>query len=105
MGRLALHTDADLYPYFHTRGALNYAKVSDRELDSALEAFREAPTRADRIAAKQRVATRLAELHATTVLHAPARVLLASRRVSGVEWADDLPRLDRLVLAPPSGAW
>lgn len=99
MATIALHSDADLYPYFHTRGSLNYAKVSDRELDSALEAYRDAPTRADRIAAKQRVAQRLAQLHATTVLHAPARVLLASRRVSGLEWADDLPRLDRLALA------
>jgi ABC-type transport system substrate-binding protein len=104
---LATRSQADLYPYFHSRGVQNLSGISDAALDEALVAFREAQTVEARRAAQERVSDRIAALAAVAMLRAPARVLLASRRVRGVEWVDDLPRLDRLELAPrgATGVW
>lgn len=101
--RLAGASDMDLAPWFHTRGAHNLSGVADSELDRALETYRHALTRAERDAAKRSVAARLAALHPVSVLHAPVAVLLASRALTGLEFVDDLPRLDSLGLgaAPP----
>jgi hypothetical protein len=48
------------------------------------------------------VATRLAELRPVSVVHAPTRIMLTSRRVTGLSFVDDLPRLDRIELGPES---
>jgi hypothetical protein len=76
-------------------------------LDGALEEFRAAPDREARHAAELRIAERMAQLRVATVLFAPAPVLLASRRLEGIEWLDDLPRLDALWLRPVAeeGEW
>ncbi len=99
--RLSTRSDADLYPWFHSRGELNFAGVSDRDLDEALNAFRSADSPDARHAAQLAVSDRLAVLRVATVLRAPAPVMLVSRRVQGLAFEDDLPRLDRLSLAPP----
>lgn len=99
------HSDEDLYQLFHSRGAMNLAGVADAELDRALSDYRGAPDRRARDAAKQRVAARLAQLRVVSILHAPAQVLMASRRLSGIEFVDDLPRLDRLVLSASDIDW
>ncbi len=99
------HSDEDLYHLFHSRGATNIARVDDAELDSALADYRGAPDRAARDAAKQRVAKRLAELRVVSLLYAPTHVTLASRRIVGLEFVDDLPRLDRLGLSPGDIDW
>ncbi len=101
--RLAGASDMDLSPWFHSRGAHNLSGVADAELDAALEDYRQAGTRSSRDAAKRAVAARLAALHPVSVLHAPVAVLLASRALLGLEFVDDLPRLDTLGLgvAPP----
>lgn len=98
-------SDDDLYPLFHSRGATNLAMVDDDELDTALSDYRAAPDRAAREAAKQRIAARIAELRVVSILHAPADVLLASRRLGTLEFVDDLPRLDRLRLDPDAIDW
>jgi ABC-type oligopeptide transport system substrate-binding subunit len=100
MVRVATHSDADLYDLFHSRGEINISGVADGELDAALEAYRNAAGPAERRAAKERAAARLGAIRAFSVLHAPSQVMLISRRVEGVEFDDDLPRLDRLSLRP-----
>ena len=93
----------DLYPYFHRRGVLNLTGVADDELDAALEAYRAAGDLEARREARTRVAARLAAIRPVSVLHAPTRIMLVSRRVVGLEFVDDLPRLDTLALVaePP----
>lgn len=100
LGRLASHQDADLYDYFHSRGTQNVSGVSDAALDEALVDYRMAEDAEGRRRAKADIAARLWATRAVAVLHAPAPVLVASRRVRGLEFSDDLPRLDRLSLAP-----
>jgi ABC-type transport system substrate-binding protein len=99
------HSDEDLHYLFHSRAAINFSGVADEELDRALNDYRGAPDRAARDAAKQRIAERLAALRVVSVLYAPTRVLLASRRLTGIEFVDDLPRLDRLALIPGNIEW
>lgn len=103
LARLAGASDMDLSPWFHSRGLHNLSGIADAELDAALDAYRHALTRDERDAAKRAVAARLAALHPVSVLHAPVAVLLASRALTGLEFIDDLPRLDSLGLgaAPP----
>jgi len=96
--RLGQPTYADLFPIFHSMGSFNVAGVSDATLDAALEAYRKAATRADRDAAKAKIAAEIERLGAIMVLHAQSAVMLASRRVTGLVFSDDLPRLDRLGL-------
>lgn len=98
--RLAERSDADLYPYFHSRGDLNISGVTDVALDEALEAYRAAATPDARDQAKRSVADRLAELRVASVVRAPTQVMMVSKRVRDLEFADDLPRLDRVRLAP-----
>jgi ABC-type transport system substrate-binding protein len=99
------HTDEDLYQLFHSRGSSNFSGVADEELDRALTDYRGAPDRSARDAAKQRIAERLAALRVVSILRAPAHVTLASRRLTGVEFVDDIPRLDRLGLIPDDIDW
>ncbi len=98
--RMADRSDADLYPYFHSRGDLNLAGVTDVALDQALEAYRLATDPQTRGEAQAAVQRRLEELRVASVIRAPTQVMLVSRRVRGLEFADDLPRLDQLRLAP-----
>jgi ABC-type transport system substrate-binding protein len=98
--RMAGQQDDDLYPLFHSRGDLNVCGVADHDLDRALEAFRNAGDRSERTEAEQAIAQRLAQLRVATVLYAPAPVMLVSRRVEGLEFVDDMPRLDRISLRP-----
>lgn len=98
--RLADRSDADLYPYFHSRGDLNLTGVTDVTLDGALEAHRAAKTPAEREAALRAAADRIAALRLCSVIRAPTQVMLVSRRVQDLEFVDDLPRLSRLRLAP-----
>jgi len=99
------HADEDLYELFHSRGAMNFAGVADDELDRALADYRGASDRAGRDAAKQRIAARLVGLRVVSMLHAPAAVMLGSRRLTGVEFVDDMPRLDRLGLSAGDIDW
>ena len=99
------HSDEDLFHMFHSRGALNLAGVADGPLDAALEAYRHAVDRPHRDAAKRSIARRLDALHVVSVLHAPTHVTLATRRLDGVTFVDDLPRLDRLVLVDRAIDW
>lgn len=99
------HSDEDLYELFHSRGAINFSGVADEELDRALADYRGAPDRAARDLAKQRVAERLGQLRVVSMLHAPAHVMLATRRLTGIEFVDDLPRLDRLGLLAGDIDW
>lgn len=101
LARIAGGSDTDLAPYFHSRGAHNLTGVHDPGLDAALEAYRRAGDRAARDAAKAAIAEKLAALRPVSVLHAPLQVLLISRAVTGLEFVDDLPRLDRLGLGEP----
>jgi len=106
LARLAGSSDMDLSPWFHSRGVHNLTGVADAALDAALESYRQADSRAARDAAKQAIAARLANLHPVSVLHAPLQVLLASRGLTGLEFIDDLPRLDTLglgILPGPGG--
>lgn len=98
--RLGTRTFEDLRPYFHSRGAANLTGVSDGELDTALDAYVRAQDRAARRHAQDQIARRLADVRPVTVLYAPTIVLLVSKRVERLEFVDDLPRLDRLRLAP-----
>lgn len=98
--RLAERSDADLFPYFHSRGDLNLVGVSDVALDGALEAHRAATTPQERRTALVAVADRLAALRLCSVIRAPSQVMLVSRRVQGLEFEDDLPRLSKLRLSP-----
>jgi ABC-type transport system substrate-binding protein len=100
LARLAERSDADLYPYFHSRGDLNLSGVSDVTLDSALEDYRGATTPDQRAAARRAMAERLAALRLVAVVRAPTHVMLVSQRVRGLEFVDDLPRLSRLRLRP-----
>ncbi|MDC0720143.1 ABC transporter substrate-binding protein [Nannocystis bainbridge] len=100
LARLASGTDVDLYPWFHSRGAHNLTGVADQTLDAAIDTYRAALTRIDRDRAKQAIATRLGELRPAIVLHAPLAVTLLARTLTGVQFVDDLPRLDRLGFAP-----
>lgn len=100
LARLAERSDADLYPYFHSRGDLNLTGISDMALDGALEGYRGATTPGQRAAARRAVAERLAELRVVSVVRAPTHVMLLSQRVQGLEFVDDLPRLSRLRLRP-----
>jgi ABC-type transport system substrate-binding protein len=101
LARLSLPSDADLYPYFHSKGVLNVPGVADAELDRALEDYRAAKDRGGREGALARVAARLGELQPVSVLFAPSEIMVASRRVQSLELVDDLPRLDSLALAGP----
>jgi len=106
MARLAQHDDADLYPWFHSRGETNLSGISDAQLDAALTSFRAATSRAERVASERAVAQRLNELRVAPVIHAPMEVMLVSRRVEGLSFIDDLPRLDALELRPArTEAW
>ncbi len=99
------HSDEDLYPLFHSRGATNLAAVDDDELDTALSDYRAASDRAARDTAKQRIAARMADLRVVSILHAPAHVSLATRRLGELEFIDDMPRLDVLHLSPDAIDW
>jgi ABC-type transport system substrate-binding protein len=99
------HSDEDLYELFHSRGAINFAGVADEALDRALSDYRGAPDRAARDLAKQRIAERLAALRVVSILHAPTHVMLATRRLTGIEFVDDVPRLDRLGLIAGDIDW
>lgn len=90
---------------FHSRGAQNLARVEDEQLDAALDEYRAAPDRRTRDLAKQHVAQRLAQLRVISLIHAPAHVTLSSRRLTGVEFVDDLPRLDTLALSSGPIDW
>jgi ABC-type transport system substrate-binding protein len=105
MLHVAGHADEDLFHVYHSRGELNLAGVADEQLDAAIEAYRGARDRLARDLAKQRVAQRLAELRVVSVLHAPAHVTVGSRRLVGVEFVDDLVRLDRLELSQGAIDW
>lgn len=98
--RLVTHSDHDLYPLLHSRGAHNVTGVADAVLDGALEAYRAATTRAERQAAKAAVAQRLAELRPISLLHAPTEVMVVSKRVGGLRFVDDKPDLASLTLGP-----
>jgi ABC-type transport system substrate-binding protein len=100
LARLSLSSEPDLYPYFHSKGALNVPGLADAALDRELEGYRVAADRAERRAALERIAARLGELQAVSVLFAPSEIMLVSRRVEQLELLDDLPRLDALALAP-----
>jgi hypothetical protein len=102
LGRLATRSDADLYPYFHSKGPLDIPGIADAELDRALVDYRLAKTRSDRTSARQRTADRLRALIPVSVFHAPTELMLVSRRVLHLEFIDDLPRLDTLALSPAS---
>lgn len=103
--RLGGHSDENLYELFHSRGANNFAQVDDDQLDQALRDYQEARDRGQRDAAKRRIAERIADLRVVSVIHAPAHVTLASRRLGELEFIDDLPRLDTLTLDPGAVAW
>lgn len=100
LARLAERSDADLYPYFHSRGDLNLTGVSDVTLDGALEAYRAATTPEERGAARRAIAERLGQLRVVAVVRAPTHVMLVSQRVQGLQFTDDLPRLRELRLRP-----
>lgn len=102
LGRLATRSNADLHPYFHSKGALNVPGIADAELDRALEDYRSAPTTAQRDDARARIAARISAVVPVGVLFAPTEIMLVSRRVVGLAFDDDLPRLDALALAPAS---
>jgi ABC-type transport system substrate-binding protein len=103
--RLGIRSDEDLFELFHSRGANNFARVADDRLDEALRDYQAALDRVARDAAKRRIAARLAELCVVSILHAPAHVTLASRRLGELEFIDDLPRLDTLTLDPGPVEW
>ncbi|MBC8070805.1 MAG: ABC transporter substrate-binding protein, partial [Deltaproteobacteria bacterium] len=100
LARLSLPSEADLYPFFHSKGGLNVPGLADADLDRELESYRAAPDRSARRSALERIAARLAELQPVSVLYAPTEIMLVSRRVLQLELYDDLPRLDSLALAP-----
>ncbi|PRQ07122.1 ABC transporter substrate-binding protein [Enhygromyxa salina] len=99
------HSDEDLFHMFHSRGALNVAGVADEQLDAALDDYRAALDRRARDLAKVHIAERLAELRVVSVLYAPAHVMLSSRRLTQIEFVDDLPRLDTLALTSGALDW
>ena len=99
------HSDEDLYQSFHSRGETNFAGVADAELDRALADYRGASKRSGRDAAKQRIAARLAALRVVSMIHAPAAVMLVSRRLAGIRFVDDIPRLDELSLEAGDIDW
>lgn len=99
------HSDEDLYQLFHSRGDSNFSGVDDPELDRALSDYRGASDRAGRDRAKQAIAARLAALRIVSMIHAPTRVLLASRRVEGLSFVDDIPRFDLLTLEAGDIDW
>lgn len=99
LARLSTASDADLYPYFHSKGRLNVPGVADAELDEALERYRDARTRKDREHALDDAAGRLEALRAVSVLYAPTQLMLTSVRIENLEFVDDLPRLDTLSLS------
>lgn len=106
LARLAPGSDGDLFPWFHSKGAQNVSGVADGILDAALDAYRVASTREARDAAERAVAERLAALRPAVVLHAPVAVILLSRRITGLRFEDDLPRLDELgFVAGERDAW
>lgn len=103
--RYGTRSDQDLRPWFHSHGEANLSGIADDDLDQALEDYAEARTRAERDAAKLRVAQRLDALRPVTVIHAPTRVMLISKRLShGLRWLDDQPALNHLRLKPEQ-AW
>lgn len=105
LARLSEASDADLYPYFHSRGELNITGIVDAELDAAIDAFRAARTRETRQDAERAVAERLAALRPVSVLHAPTAVTLVSRRVEGLRFIDDLPALTMEMRLMPHERW
>ena len=98
--RLVTHSDHDLYPLLHSRGANNITGVADAVLDGALEAYRAAQTRDERQAAKAAIAQRLEELLPVSLLHAPTEVMVVNKRVGGLRFVDDKPMLSGLTLGP-----
>ncbi|MBL4689029.1 MAG: ABC transporter substrate-binding protein [Nannocystaceae bacterium] len=105
LARMADASDADLYPYFHSRGVLNISGIVDAELDAALVAFRLAKTPLARREAETAVAQRLTALRPVSVLHAPTAITLVSRRVQGLRFIDDLPELSGAIRLLPHDRW
>ena len=99
--RIAGPSDADLWSFFHSRGDQNLAGVGDDALDRALDQYRHTRDRAGRQQAKAAVARALQALQVVVMVHNPEVVMLFSHDVGGIEFVDDLPRLDRLTLSPP----
>lgn len=98
--RWVTHSDHDLYPLLHSRGANNVTGVADAALDGALEAYRAAQTRAERQSAKASIARRMEELRPVSLLHAPTEVMVVSNRVGALRFVDDKPMLSELRLGP-----
>ncbi len=96
--RWVTHSDHDLYPLLHSRGANNITGVADAVLDGALESYRAARTREERQAAKASIARRMEELRPVSLLHAPTEIMLVSNRVGGLRFVDDKPMLSELRL-------
>jgi ABC-type transport system substrate-binding protein len=99
------HGDEDLFEMFHSRGDYNLAGVADAQLDASLEQYRLAMDRRARDLAKRDIAARLEALRVVSILYAPAHVMLGSRRLVGIEFVDDLPRLDTLALSSGAIEW
>ena len=100
--RLSTSSDADLYDLFHSRGEENISGVTDGALDEALEAYRAATDREGRDVARAKIAERLEALRPMSVLHTPVQVMIASSRVTGIEFVDDLPNVAAVGLGPES---
>ena len=98
--RLVTHSDHDLYPLLHSRGANNITGVADAVLDGALEAYRAAKSRDERQAAKAAIAQRVEELLPVSLLDAPTEVMVVNKRVGGLPFVDDKPMLSGLTLGP-----
>lgn len=98
LARYADSSHSDLHTFFHSRGRGNITGVDDPALDAAIETLREARTPDLRREAQRTIADRLGELRPVTVLFAPVEILLSSRRITDLDFVDDLPRLDRLGL-------
>lgn len=105
LARVAQADDADLYPYFHSRGALNISGIADAQLDAALVAYRRARTPEERAQTERAVAERIAVVRPVSVLHAPTAISLVSRRVVGLRFVDDLPALSTSMRLLPHDQW
>ena len=96
----SLSPDADLRPWIHSAGKLNYGGYSNPYVDSLLDALSRQATAERRQQTGRRLHRALYDDPPFSIVYLPQRIAVANRRISGFAQNGLWPRLARLRMAP-----
>jgi len=97
---LAPRAQADLAPYFQTKGRLNYSGYQNEAVDEFLRSMRVSSSPASRVTYARRLHRMLHDDPPVAVLYAPIEVMVVSRRIRGLANNGRWPKLVSLSMGP-----